>query len=305
VADRVLVTGANGALGRRLVARIARASSPDAVRAVVRREGAASVLRALPAAERPEVRVLDYGDAEALAEAASGCTAAVHLVGILKESSKSRYEDAHEGSARALARAAAAAGLRRAITLSILGAGEGSPNPCLASKGRAERILLDAVPALVLRLPMVLGPGDQASRALAGQARARLCPLVRGGATRQQPIFGGDVEAAILAGIARPGLDGAVLDLAGPESLPHRELVRRAARLLGTRPRIVPVPLALVRAAAFGMERTLGDPPLTRAMLEVLEHDDDVDPAPACRRLGLELTPLDETLRRCVVPEAS
>ena len=34
-------------------------------------------------------------------------------------------------------------------------------------------------------------------------------------------------------------------------------------------------------------------------MLEVLEHDDRVDPGPACRALGLTLTPLDETLRRC------
>ena len=46
----------------------------------------------------------------------------------------------------------------------------------------------------------------------------------------------------------------------------------------------------------------MADPPVTRAMLGVLNHDDDVDPAEPCRRLGLELTPLDETLRRCVGP---
>jgi hypothetical protein len=33
-------------------------------------------------------------------------------------------------------------------------------------------------------------------------------------------------------------------------------------------------------------------------MLEVLEHDDDVDPEPACRRLGITLTPLDDALGR-------
>jgi hypothetical protein len=32
-------------------------------------------------------------------------------------------------------------------------------------------------------------------------------------------------------------------------------------------------------------------------MLGVLEHDDDIDPSPACRALGIELTPLDEALR--------
>ena len=36
-------------------------------------------------------------------------------------------------------------------------------------------------------------------------------------------------------------------------------------------------------------------------MLGVLEHDDDIDPMPACRRLGIQLTPLDETLRRALL----
>jgi hypothetical protein len=40
-------------------------------------------------------------------------------------------------------------------------------------------------------------------------------------------------------------------------------------------------------------------------MLGVLNHDDDVDPAEPCRRLRLELTPLDEALRRCVGPAAA
>jgi hypothetical protein len=36
-------------------------------------------------------------------------------------------------------------------------------------------------------------------------------------------------------------------------------------------------------------------------MLGVLDHDDRVDPAPACDRLGITLTPLDEALRRCLL----
>ena len=54
-------------------------------------------------------------------------------------------------------------------------------------------------------------------------------------------------------------------------------------------------------AAAWLAERLLVDPPVTRAMLEVLDCDDRIDPTDACRRLGIELTSLDEMLRRCVV----
>jgi NADH dehydrogenase len=296
----ILVTGANGQLGRRLMQRLAGLEAPRATRAVVRSERAAGTVRASAGAE-PDVRIVDYGDAGALAAAASGCDAAVHLAGILKETRANRYEDAHERPARALADAAAKAGLRRIVCVSILGSRADSPNRALASKGRAEEILLGGpVPAVILRVPMVLGPGDPASAALARQARAGRVALVRGGATLEQPIAADDVVEAILAALFRPELAREALDLAGPESLPHRELVARAARVLGTEVAVRSAPYGLVAAFAWLAEKALADPPLTTAMLGVLEHDDAIDPGPACRRLGIALTPLDETLRRAL-----
>jgi uncharacterized protein YbjT (DUF2867 family) len=295
---RVLVTGANGNLGRLLIRRWTRRGIP-AVRALVRSERAAALVRALP--EPPEVAVADYGDPAGLTRAAEGCQAIVHLVGILKETSTSTYAAAHEGSARALVDAASRKGIRRILYLSILGASPDARNACLASKGRAEAIL-SAPPfaTSVLRVPMVLGGDDPATHALRARARSRWVPLVRGGASLEQPIDAWDVVAAITAALERPSLAGAALDLGGPESIPHRELVRRAAALLGNRPRIVPVPLLLARLLAAAASRFSADPPLTPAMLGVLEQDDRVDPAPACAKLGIELTPLDETLRRCL-----
>jgi NADH dehydrogenase len=303
---RVLVTGANGHLGRRLIRRLAgNGSSHVPVRAVVRTERAAEVLRALPETTRPEIAVFDTRDADRLARAAEGCERAVHLAGIIRESSTSRYTDAHEATTEALAHAAESGGLRRVVYLSIPGAHPGSDNACLASKGRAEGILLAAAtPALILRAPMVLGPGDFVSRALRAQAKARLVPLLRGGASREQPIDADDVVAAICAGLTRPGLDDVALDLGGPESLSRRELLERTAKLYGNRPRVLPVPLRLELLLAFVLERLLADPPLTRPMVGVLDHDDDVDAATACDRLGIELTPLDQTLERCIGPAA-
>jgi NADH dehydrogenase len=291
-----LITGANGHLGRALIHRLAGRK----LRAVVRSQRAAAVLRALP--EAPEIAVVGYADAEALAGAAAGCDAVVHLVGILKESRSARYGDAHEGTARALAAAARRAGFRRVVYLSILGARADSGNDCLASKARAEAILLESpLETTVLRVPMVLGGDEPASRALRARARARVVPLVRGGASLEQPIDAADVVEAIVAALARPELAGRALDLAGPESLSQRELVRRAAALLGRPPpRVVAVPLAAARGLAALAERFLADPPLTPAMLGVLDHDDRIDPEPAVRALGIALTPLDDTLRRCL-----
>jgi NADH dehydrogenase len=298
---RILLTGANGNLGCRLLLRLARDRDARPVRAVVRSERAADTLRALPEAARPDIRIVDYGDAAQLSQAARDCRSAVHLVGILKQTRANRYVDAHERAAEALAEAAAAAGLRRIVYLSILGSRADSSNACLASKGRAEDILLAAkTPALVLRVPMVIGRGDLAAAALERRARAGRVRLVRGGASLEQPIAADDVIDAILAGLERDGLDDVALDLAGPESLPHRALVERAAAVLSTGVKVGSVPLPLVRLFAAAAERFAANPPITPAMLGVLEHDDAVDPEPACRRLGIALTPLDEALRRAL-----
>jgi uncharacterized protein YbjT (DUF2867 family) len=190
--------------------------------------------------------------------------------------------------------------------MSILGSEPASRNACLASKGRAEQILLrSSVPVTVLRVPMVLGPGELAAFALRSRVHAPFAPLVRGGATLEQPIDAGDVSRAIESALADESDDDAVLDLAGPESLSHRELVSRAGRLVGKRPRILPVPLTIVSLFARLAERFAANPPLTPAMLEVLEENNRIDPAPACAQLGLTLTPLDETLKRCLLADGT
>ena len=91
-----------------------------------------------------------------------------------------------------------------------------------------------------------------------------------------------------------------MLELGGPEVLSHRELVGRFAKILGERPRIVGIPLPLVRAASLVLETLLGNPPITRTVLEVLQHDDCVDNSAAFAALGIALRDLDTTLRYCL-----
>jgi NADH dehydrogenase len=195
--------------------------------------------------------------------------------------------------------------LRRVVYLSILGSDPKSANACLASKGRAEQILLGAkTPALVLRVPMVIGQGDVTANIVRREALARVLPLAAGGRSRTQPIYAGDVVEAIAAGLERDGLDDLILDLAGPESLTQREFIERAAQLYGSRPRVVSIPVGALGFIASLAERFLANPPLTKSALEVILADDDLDPEPARRKLGIRLTSLDETLRRCVGPQA-
>jgi NADH dehydrogenase len=257
-----------------------------------------------------DVRILDYMDQEAMADAARGCTHIVHLVGIIKESRQSSFATAHQGTSSVIAEVAARAGVKRVVYLSILGATIASANPCLASKARAETLLQNgAVPALILRIPMVLGEGDYASRALYHRARKRFSVQLRP-SSLEQPIYAGDVIEAIQCGIGdRHGSQSAgfqgrstVLDLAGPTSLNRRALTKLAANALGGSTRVVPLPLWVGLSVAWLLEKVSSNPPLSRAMLDLLDHDDQIDPQAALDRLGMtSLTPLDQALQRCLV----
>jgi uncharacterized protein YbjT (DUF2867 family) len=309
-ARRFLISGANGHLGRQLIERLCSRDGDGAtprVRALVRSDRAAEQVRSVPAADPPEIVIGDYTNADAMRQASKDCSVVVHTVGIIKEGGGARYEAAHEDTCRVLAEVAAETGPRRIIYLSILGSRPDSANACLASKGRAEAILQGGrTPVTVLRVPMVLGPDDYASASLARHARATRALLVGGGATIQQPIDSRDVVRAILAAADDTSGESMTLDLAGPEQLSQRELIARAAAVLGREgPRIVGIPIGFARVFAALMARISANPPITPAMFEILQHDDRVDQGASCQRLGLTLTPLDETLRFCVGPESS
>jgi NADH dehydrogenase len=294
--NRIVVTGANGQLGRALLSELARRSHPH-VRALVRSERARQTIEELALDPAPEVAIVDYTSPNEMEAALTGMSCVVHLVGIIKETAQARYAEAHEQTCHALALAADRAGIERIVYLSILGSRPNAENDCLASKGRAEALLLDdRVPTTVLRVPMVLGGDDPASDSLRRQAQSQSLRLIDGGRTLQQPIDARDVVRAILAACsAMPGQD-LCLDAGGPECLSHRELVLRAARLWDNEPKIRSIPGWLARFAVNLLSSVHPRPPVTRAMFDILQHDDRTDPTEFTRILGIELTPLSQTL---------
>lgn len=300
---RILITGANGHLGRRLIRAL---PEDDAIEALVRSEKARQTVVMHAGNRRPlKVTIADLRDPLAVAEVASRCDKAVHLVGTIKQTRRNRYRDAHERPAQALAEAAARGALEHIVYVSILGADPHSASGCLRSRAAAENILLSATtPATVIRVPMVLGEADHASEALAKRAVAKRVALLRADCL-EQPIFAGDVARAVLNALRFDPPVSRLLDLAGPESLSRRELVRRAAAVLHREPAIYSLPLALGLGLAGLLEMLLSDPPVTRDMIKVLDHDDAIDPTTAASALGLTLTPLDETLQRCVTNHPS
>ena len=302
--DGIVVTGANGQLGRTLLTTLAQSAHPF-VRALVRSDRARATIEAVGLDPAPDIQIVDYTSPNQMQEAITGAKCVIHLVGIIKEIPGAGYAEAHEQTCHALALAANRAGIERIVYLSILGSTPDSENPCLASKGRAETMLLDdRVPTTVIRVPMVIGGNDAASESLRKQASSESIRLIGGGRTSQQPIDARDVVRAILSACtAEPGRH-LTLDAGGPESLSHRNLVLRAARLWNNEPQIRSIPIGLARFGVTCLEKFSRNPPITRAMFDILQHDDRVDTRTFCRTLGFELTPLERTLSDFIGPES-
>lgn len=297
---RVLLTGANGHLGRRLLARL---RDDVEVTAVVRSERARQhVERAAHGRAGLTVHVIDPADARALAPLAARADVAVHFIGTIRETRDNRYADAHQRPAAALLEALQNSPVRHVLYLGILGSDARSACACLRARAAVEALLARAPRATtVIRIPMVLGERDRASAALARRAAAARTWLWRG-ESLEQPVYAGDVIDAVQGLIDGDGHGHRVFDLAGPESLSRRALVMRAARQAGLQPRVYSLPLAFGLALAGVLECLSNRPAVTRDMLRVLDHDDAIDAGAAARALGIALTPLESMLERCVLP---
>ena len=299
-----LVTGANGNLGKRLIRKLLVEDAETAVTAVVRSTRAENMVHAIELDDaqraRLQVVVVDYEDVAGIAAAAASCDCAVHLVGILKASRSAPYEQAHQRSCEALVQALRDTPVAHLTYMSIVGSTASQENACLRSKGEAEDILrAGPVPCCVLRVPMVLGEGDYASFALRKRGSSGFSFGFRN-ASLEQPIYAGDVVEAIVQA-ASLGVN-ASLDLAGPECLSRSALTQRAAAVLNKTTTTVSLPLWLGLTMAGLLELISGNPPVTRTMLEVLDHDDRVEPQAAVDTLQLPgLTPLDDMLAAVLV----
>ena len=289
---RLLITGANGHLGIRLIRRINETRPNDEVVAIVRSEKAAASLR--QEGLEVNIRVVSYTDSAGINLTGQGAEVIIHLVGIIKESATNTFEMAHQKTSAALVEANLDAS--HIVTLGILGSELSSANSCFVSRAASDAILqAGPIPTTVIRVPMVLGPGDYASRALAKNAASGLALCFRS-SSLEQPIYSMDVVDAIMSAVSLIPADR-IIELAGPESLMRKALIERAGRLLGNKPTVISLPIALGYSLAWVLEKTSSNPPVTRAMLGVLDHDDAINTSAGTNQLGLTLTPLDEMLR--------
>ncbi|MGX7679997.1 SDR family oxidoreductase [Jatrophihabitans sp. DSM 45814] len=291
---RVLVSGATGYIGGRLVPQLLDAG--HTVRAMTRTVG---WLRDVPWADQVEIATADAFKPETLDEAVADVDVAYFLIHSI--GSGSRFAARDREAAQNFAAACSRAGVSRIVYLGGL-ADENADDLSehLASRAEVGRILLDSeVPAIVLRAAVILGSGS-ASFEMLRYLTERLPVMItpRWLSTRIQPIAVRDV-LRYLADAATIGDDlNRTFDIAGPDVLTYQEMMQRYAAVAGLRKRIiVGVPVLTPRLSSHWVglvtpvPGALAKPLVESLRTEVIAREHDIAeyiPDPADGLLGFE-----------------
>ena len=291
---RVFVTGATGFVGRAVVQALR--GEGYVVRCLVRR-GSEPDLRGVGAIERVEGDVLAP---QLLDEGMAGCGAVIHLVGIIREhiATNTTFYRVHvQGTVNVVA-AAAAAGVRRYVHMSALGAREGARSRYHQTKWAAEEAVhACSLPWTIVRPSVIYGRGDGFVSLLVWVVRRLpVVPLIVGG--RLQPVPVEQVAQGVARALSRPSAVKQTYEVGGPDRVTLGELVDLIGKALGRR-RILKfnVPRGVVWAATRVLHR-LPFFPLTPDQLLMLEEDNVCDPAPFFSTFGLAPLPLATGLRQ-------
>ena len=293
----ITVFGGTGFVGSQVVQDLARRGWR--IRVAVRRPDRAYRLQTSGHVGQIQAVRCDAVDPAQVEAALRGADAAVNLVGVLHEAPGHSFEAAHVEAAGNIAAGCAAARIDRLVHVSALGANPESASRYACTKAAGEMAVREAKPdAVIVRPSVVFGAGDGFLNRFAAMATmAPALPLIGGGRTRFQPVYVGDVAAAIVRAVERADTAGRTFELGGPEVMTLEEVLKLVLRETRRRNGLIPLPFFAARAIGSAAQLTsfVGvTPVLTHDQVVSLESDNVVaGDAEGLAELGVEATGIE------------
>ncbi len=242
----ILVLGATGYIGSRLVPRLLRAG--HAVRCLVRNPDRL----ALPVREKVTVSVGDILDVASLPPAFAGVDIVYYLVHSMTAGEK-EFEERDRRAAANVAKTSGEAGVKRLVYLGGLGERGKVQSPHLRSRHEVGDILRNgSVPVTEFRAAVIVGSGSASFEMvhhLVNRLPLMICP--RWLIVRTQPIAVSDVLEYLAQAPETPASTGRVIDIGGPEVLTYRSMMLTVARVLGLKRLLIQVPVLTPRLSSY------------------------------------------------------
>ncbi len=317
----VTIFGGSGFVGRHLVNRLA--ATGWRVRVAVRDVEGAKFLKPLGEIGQISIVEANIRNPQSVARAVEGAHAVVNLVGLLFEQKfpllkRGSFTQTHVNAAASVAAAAQAAGVKHLIHMSVLGASLSSPSPNSRSRAEGEEVVKAVFPqAVFLRPSVIFGPEDEFYNRFASMARQlpilpyfiKQVPTVTlktgglpeisffgDGGPRFQPVFVGDVVAAIAATLETSAYNGQTFELGGPSTYSFRQILQQVAHETRRNRPVLPVPLMVAKVAALALQY-LPVPPLTPDQVIRLGEDNVVSGTlPGLSDLAIVPTPVESVI---------
>jgi NADH dehydrogenase len=288
----VTVFGGSGFVGRHTVRALARAGWR--IRVATRHPNLGFFLRPLGAVGQIGFIKCDVANADSVMAAMAGSDAAVNLVGILFQRGQS-FEKVQAEGAEHIAKAAMAAGVRALVHVSAIGAGAEADSDYARTKAEGEAAIRAAFPeAVILRPSVIFGPEDSFFNKFANLTRfLPFLPLIGGGKTRFQPVFVGDVAAAIVKTLDLAQARGRVYELGGPTIYSFKQLMQIILRETGRKRPLLNLPFVLAKWKALFLQ-LMPKPVLTVDQVRLLKMDNIAAPtASGLADLGIAPTSVE------------
>ncbi len=249
----ILLTGAHGFVGHNLAAVLTQAG--HRIVAVSRRTGCNFRHMTDPADWRPRLHGIDT---------------VINSVGIIGETRGQRFGALHRDAPTALFHACAAAGIRRVIQISALGADHSAFSAYHLSKRAADDALRELdLDWFVLRPSLIYGRGGTSSALFLRLAALPFIPVIGEGKQMLQPIHIADVAASVLRCLENAA-PRQTLDIVGNDTVSFAgwlARMRTAQGLAPARPLKIPPPLAFAAFRLLGRIHPLFQPDNLRMLL--------------------------------------
>jgi uncharacterized protein YbjT (DUF2867 family) len=294
----ILLTGGTGFVGGHVVHELRGRNLP--VRCLVRDSRKGAKL----AGWGCELVEGDVTDPASLRRAAAGVDTVVHLVA-LRQGRREQFRRVMIDGTRDLLTASQAAGVQRFVHMSVLGTSEETKDlvPYYGAKWENEQqVRASGIPFVIFRPSFVFGSDGGILPTFVKLAKLTpVTPIIGSGRQRIQPIWADDVVRYFAEAVQRDDVANRLFELGGPDVVSWNEFWQRLKQALRLRRPSVHVPVGLMKVNALLTERLPGDIPLTRDLLKMLEHGDNVvSDDQAVRSFGLPLLSLEDQLRRAV-----